>query len=643
MLVLSALAALCLLIYHLGLDGPFLFDDSQNIVRNPAVQPAQFSWDSLVAAWGGNHSGPLGRPLASLSFALNYLAGGLDPSGYKQVNVVLHLVTGLAVFGLLRSLLLASALAGRRTPGHEREIERTALLAAALWLLAPLHVSTVLYVVQRMTILSALPAVLALWAYSHGRRRQLQGQPGWLWLLLVMPALTLTSVLSKETGALVPLLCAVCEWSLLGFRATAPRTQFQFRALYIGVTLAIVLAGLYYRTTVLDILQGGYHSRPFTLEQRLLTEARILWTYLGMLLAPDTGLMNLYHDDVVISTGWLSPATTLPAALGIVVSGMLALGLARKAPVCSFAILFFLAGHLLESSVVPLELMFEHRNYLPSLGLMLLIASALVRLSQRLPALAVGLTAVLLIANLSLLSSRCLLFADEFRLLLHSLEHHPRSVRTQLWAGDYYKLLSLQGPPSQAQALRARGLIHYRESARLDPAESIGLMEVLIWDAQQGRPPQAGVIADLAQRFRQQPASAGTINGVLDFSREITERGSRFPPQAAIEMLSALLENPSLSGQNLSTVLAAIAALQWHAGSREVARATYARALLSSPSDPYLWLTIAATDLQSGHLDEARQALAKARQYDGGELREGLDLLAADIEAAASRPDASQR
>lgn len=201
MLVLGVLVAL---VYFPGVDGPFLFDDAPNIIQPiQAWLRGDTGWHEIVF---GNDSGLLHRPLSNLSFALNARIGGLVPLPFKVVNVGIHILCGVSVFVLLQRLLRRDVLLGRHSAA-------AAICVAAVWLLHPMHVSTVLYVVQRMAQLSALFTLLALIAFVYSRDALEGGlaRQGALGLLLLVPALTVFAVLSKENGALVPLLCLVIE------------------------------------------------------------------------------------------------------------------------------------------------------------------------------------------------------------------------------------------------------------------------------------------------------------------------------------------------------------------------------------------------------------------------------------------------
>ena len=103
-------------------------------------------------------------------------------------------------------------------------------------------------------------------------------------------------------------------------------------------------------------LWAGYELRSFTLLERLLTEARVLWFYLGLIVLPRFEAFGLYHDDISLSTGLLMPWTTLPALLGLAGLVGIAWHVRNRAPLLAFGIAWFLIGHSLESTVLPLEI-----------------------------------------------------------------------------------------------------------------------------------------------------------------------------------------------------------------------------------------------------------------------------------------------
>lgn len=363
-MALLGLLALAWLVYWPGRTGPFLFDDFSNLSALGDYGPIHAFWKAVAFVTSG-FAGPTGRPLALATFLLDARNWPAHAEPFKLTNVALHLACGALLAGLLRAL-------SRVLGAPSRRAAWIGVLAAGLWLLDPFWVSTTLYVVQRMAMLAALFCFAGLWGYVVGRELLARGRlrAGYAGISVSLALGTLLATLSKENGALLPLLAWVIEVGVLRGRLARPAGKgfLAWQALFLGVPTAIVVG--YLLRYVPGLWSGFTGGRDFTSWQRLLSETRILWTYLADIWLPRAHDGGLFHDDVVVSTGWLHPWTTLPAALGLLVLGLLGWRARRcRNPAwvaAGAAVLFFFAGHLLESTWLQLELVFEHRNYLPA-------------------------------------------------------------------------------------------------------------------------------------------------------------------------------------------------------------------------------------------------------------------------------------
>jgi protein O-mannosyl-transferase len=373
-IALLALLATGWLAYSPGLSGGFLFDDLINLnalgIRGPID-----NWPAFLRYISSGTADPIGRPLTLLSFLLDARDWPADPAPFLRTNLLLHLLNGALLFALLRRLGRHLDVAGART-------EAAALLGAGLWLLHPLFVSTTLYIVQREAMLPAAFVLLGLLSYVYGRSLHLtRPWAGGIWMLAGIGFGTLLAVLSKANGALLPLMALVLEATVLragdGDRAAVIARRLRWWRTGLLVVPSLLLAG--YLLASMPGLHADLPHRPWTMAERLLTQPRILLDYLQLLLVPRAVSTGLYNDAYPASTGLLQPPTTLFALLAVAV--LLAAGwlLRHRAPALSAALLFFFAGHLMESSVVALELYYEHRNYLPAMLLFWPLARALVR------------------------------------------------------------------------------------------------------------------------------------------------------------------------------------------------------------------------------------------------------------------------
>lgn len=355
--------------YSPGLSGGFFFDDYPNIVENPGVQPSEVSIASLTTAALSSPSSEFKRPLASLSFAFNYLATGLDPEPMKATNIAIHLLNGWVAFLLVRLLL-----AGATRQVTVRDSWR-AVLVAFLWLALPINLTAVLYVVQRMESLANLFVLLGLLAYVCGRRRMISGRGGFVLAATGMVLATAIGSLAKETAVLTPLYALLIESTLFRWRSSPGNNGRE------GLSRRVI--ALFAITLLLPLVIGSivivprlladttWAPRPFTLSERLLTECRIVASYLRWTLLPTPGGLSFYHDDMAISTGWLEPWTTLASAALLALLAVFAIVVRRRLPLVSLGIGFYFACHILTGTIIPLELVYEHRNYFASLGVML--------------------------------------------------------------------------------------------------------------------------------------------------------------------------------------------------------------------------------------------------------------------------------
>ncbi|HLW73876.1 MAG TPA: hypothetical protein VKT74_02275, partial [Gammaproteobacteria bacterium] len=459
-----ALLALGFAVYAAGLSGYWVFDDFHNIVENSSLTEHSLDKAHIVALLTSSDAGILHRPLSTLSFYVDGYWFGLSPWAFKLTNILIHLAAGLCFAGMGRCLL--GLYRRRYAPAWEPwRVDAIVLAATAVWLVHPLNLTAVLYVVQRETSLSALFSALAVWSYLWGRRRQLEGRSA-AWILWgLTPFVILLGLACKENAALVPLLLGVIEFTLLRFEGRDGRVSRQLQA-YFGVFLALpALLGLVLLLRGSPLLLGGYAIRDFGPTERFLTECRVLFSYLHWAAFPDLRQLGLYHDDVTVSRGLLEPWTTLPAVAGVLGLVAGAVWQRRRLPLLSFGILWFFAAHLMESSILPLELVFEHRNYVPLYGLLLGIAGTaggipLEGTRKR----GLGLIAVLVVVLFAGLTA---LRASEWRsplaFAVYEAGHHPGSSRAQYEVGSLYSAFVLDGQPQlAAQAeeamLKARAL-----------------------------------------------------------------------------------------------------------------------------------------------------------------------------------------
>jgi protein O-mannosyl-transferase len=370
------------------------------------------------------------------SFMLTSWLGGIDSFPFKLGNLLIHLLCGILIWRLGRH---AFRLDSRLQP----HAELLAVLLTAFWLLHPLHVSTVLYAVQRMAQLSTLFSLAAALLYVSARLKLDAGttRPALIQLFVGVPVLVIAGILSKQNAAVTPLLCLALEIAYFQQRRHRHRTVLAtFYGLFLAAPALAMGAILLLRP---QSLLAAYAEWDFTLAQRLLTQPRALWDYIGMLVLPQGSRMGLYTDDFLVSTSLFSPPTTLLAVAALIGVSAFAIAVRKRAPSVFAGWLFFLGAHGVESTFLPIEMYYEHRNYLPSAGLLM----ALVGLTALVPktvrtntftlrqlglAGCAGFVLMLAVATLG----RVLVWQDVNGISQQAIRFHPNSLRANFDAGD---------------------------------------------------------------------------------------------------------------------------------------------------------------------------------------------------------------
>ncbi len=415
------LLLLCWAVYSPGMSGGFLFDDFPNLSKMGQYGEVS-NWNEFRSFVFGGFAGPLGRPVSLASFLVDDWAWPSSADGFKRTNLLIHLLTGLALCWATLNLL-------RLYGVEESRAAWMAVLNMGIWLLHPYMVSTTLYVVQRMAQLAALFMFAGLAGYLHGRR--LLGSQSWRaygWMSLSLTLGTALAAFSKENGVLLPILVVVVEFCLPQ-RQQKALPDWRWRALFLWLP---AMAVCYQLGREISFSPDPWPTRPFNQVERLWSEARILCEYLWHLFVPRIEGRGLFHDGYAISYGWLQPATTLASVIGIVALLVGAVWLRRRLPLVSLAILFFFAAHLLESTVVGLELYFEHRNYVASAFLFLPVAATVVWLSGKISLSVVGVVVAAMLSMLGWLTwQRASLWGNNEKLQAYWALATPDSPRAQ--------------------------------------------------------------------------------------------------------------------------------------------------------------------------------------------------------------------
>lgn len=653
LLVLSLL--ITAIVYWPGLNGGFLFDDYPNIVDNKGVQPTDATVPSLVRVALSSPSSEFKRPLASLSFAANYLAAGLNPYGMKLTNLFIHLLNGWLVFLLARALLLVEA---GGTPsidvaGTRRRAGIVAALIAAGWMLLPINLTGVLYIVQRMESMANLFVLLGLIGYVAGRERMLLGtMRGGLPLCvasITLPALV--GVLAKETAVMLPLYALLIEWALFRFdRRGAPgmpcepaahpaRRSRDVRVVTLFVILLVLplIVGLLWLLPGL-LKSGAWASRDFTLGTRLLTELRVVADYIGWTLLPTPDALSFYHDNFTVSRGLLSPWTTLASLLALVALAALTVRLRTRQPIAALGLALFLGCQILTATVLPLELVYEHRNYFASFGLMLTVVPWLAGIATTPKGDAAS-------PDTGWYATKRVFFALPRRTLLGCLfvwwavttaitavawgnplslaqelaARAPDSPRAQYELGRTYIIYSHYDPSSPFTSLAYAPL---ERAARL-PGSSILPQQALVFmNSRMHRPIKDEWWDSMVAKLKARPSGVQDESSLGALTQCALEGACALPKNRMRDAFLAALSHPFPSARLLATYGDyAWNVLDDHALGERLTR----QAVEAAPEEPAYRITLIRMLVVQDQIGEARQALAQLKTLNiGGRLNDAL-------------------
>ncbi len=370
----TLLVLLIFLIYSNTFHASWHFDDKPNILDNSRLHLTDLApgslWNTFFAKKEGGQN-EFYRPLPSLSFALNWYIGRDNTFGYHLVNIAIHATTAFILYLTTFSLLLTPNLKSRYSCA---DVHFISFLTAVLWAVNPIQIQAVTYIVQRMAAMAAMFYLLAIYFYIKGRlARRCTIQ-----VLFYTACLGsfLFALMSKENAIILPASLGLVEFVFFQDATVIRKLKSHLPTLAVAGTVLISIVIVLVKTGALTVFIRGYATRPFTLVERLLTEPRIVLFYISQIFFPMPDRFSIAHD-VVVSTSLLSPWTTLPSILTILLLIGIGVSQINKRPLAAFAILFFFLNHVIESSLIPLELVFEHRNYLPSLFLFMAVAAAL--------------------------------------------------------------------------------------------------------------------------------------------------------------------------------------------------------------------------------------------------------------------------
>lgn len=431
------------LIYSQGLPGSYIHDDYPNIVLNSSVHIEELNFDSLISSSFSSQAGTLRRPISMLSFAINHYYTKLDPFYFKSVNIFIHLLTAFAFFLLARTILDCYRDISKISISSN-QVFYIALASSIAWLLSPINLTGVLYVVQRMTSLSAMFCIFGLFFYIQARRSMIFRGKVNIQLFSISALLLILSIFSKENGALSLFYLLFIEIFILKYQSNAWINQKYFRILFLSIIIMPTLAIVLYLTYDPSFITKGYEHRSFSLCERALTQFRALIFYVKMIVIPNNIELGIFHDDFEISKSLFQPISTLFSITAVLIFTIGTYIYRKKYPLFAFGIFFFLASHILESTIISLEIMYEHRNYIGSFGIIFAAFYLIFVFSKNKVTknVAIFFCCSWLAAISFTTTSRVNQWKDPILHAYYQTLHHPKSSRAHFYLGRTYANLA---------------------------------------------------------------------------------------------------------------------------------------------------------------------------------------------------------
>jgi hypothetical protein len=591
-IVVAAILTIAWFAYKPALGGTFLLDDFSNLGGLSTVNDT----DSAVQFVLSGSAGPLGRPLALASFLPQASAWGSDAAPFLRVNILIHMMNGLLLFAFLSQLL-------RELRHTARNSLYIASAATAIWLLMPLLASSSLLIVQRMTTMSAMFVLAGLNGYMLARRR-LDTEPRaaltGMGIAIVLAAML--AVLSKENGALLPIYVLVLETTLLRPPQSLSNIIWKaWRGFFLWSPALVIVVFLVSQVPYPD---NTVASRDFTAAGRLSSEARILWEYLFNAFFSWGGNLGPFHESRQ-AHGHLSTPWTWLAMLAWFSVLAAAIRWRRSYPVPAFAALWFLAGHLLESTTIPLELYFEHRNYLPIIGPVFALCYLALRVSGRFRAISRVALSAYAVANGFVLIGVTSLWGSPLLAATQWYEQDPGSVRAATTLAS--QQLSRAGPD-----LAIRTLQDF--AARNTQYAFIRIPELNLNCAVAPHGDHSELVKYLESALPFVAFSL-TTGEMLDqlLSTSVSRECKSVSPNVVAKLADAVMENPRYNGnvrylQFHHTLLARSAKVS---GDTDATLDHLARAIDAMPSDD-LNMMVVTTLAAADRFGEARQFIEDA-------------------------------
>ena len=578
-IVLTALTA-----FYNCFKGEFIFDDREAVTENPTIRQL---WPISNALSPPSSTGVGGRPVVNLSLAINYALGGTSVQGYHALNLVIHILAGLTLFGIVRRTLLRPVFKHR----FETTALTLALAVAVLWVVHPLQTETVTYVSQRAESLMGLFYLLTLYCFIRGSESR------WpqLWFALSFAACFL-GMATKEVMVTAPLLVLLYDRTFVaGSFSQAWRRHY---LLYLGLASTWILLGY---------LMVGLHNRGvgygfgLTWWEYALTECRVIVRYLRLCLWPHPLVFD-YGTSIVIR----QVAKAVPYALTLVVLVTGTVIALKRRPVIGFVAAWFFVILAPASSVIPVagQPMAEHRLYLPLAAVIVFVVLGTHVLVGRW-SMILFMVAALGLGFLTMRRNED--YRDELSIWSDTVAKGPNDVRPHCCLGNALR---------KAGRIR-EALIHYERALQLNPNYFDAHVNLGALLAGEGRVSEA--MTHYGQALLLKPHSAEAHD---DLGNAFLQTGQLAEAKEQYEEALRLKPNSAEAHHNLGLAL-------FQLGKPAEAKAQYEEALRLRPQFPEAHFNLATALSQSGQWSEAKVQFEQALLLmpNDAEAHNGLGLV----------------
>ena len=443
----------CVLAYANSFSGVFLYDD---IIRIDAYTQIRHAWHSMLNST---------RPLVGLSIYFNYLYGGLNPTSYHAVNLVIHCIAGLLLFGIVRCTLRLPGLVER----YGRSSSGLALTVATVWVVHPLQTESVTYIIQRAESLMGLFYLLTLYCVLRG----VQSQSPHRWYTAAIAACAL-GMATKPVMVTAPVMVLLYDRFFISTSAAnALRTRW---SLYVGLAATWLILVALLSVPNESSASAGFNAGIASPVAYLLTQPGVVLHYLKLAVWP---------RSLCLDYAW-SPASTpaeilMPSVFVLALIFVSLFASVHRHPF-GFAGLWFFIILAPSSSIVPVaDYAAEHRMYLPLAGVIVLLVMVVhnlftvifnnaanyhVNLNRVSIAVSVMAVAILLLATIQ----RNRVYSSAETMWRDVIAKRPHNLRAQLGIGAF---LLGRGEHDGAEAYFKKILTHVPEISESTPAHHL--------------------------------------------------------------------------------------------------------------------------------------------------------------------------